>query len=86
MAASFDLVVRAAVPEPPRVSQPRLPAQGGFQFSVSGRAGDAYDVESSSDLATWSRLFSVTNENGTVTVTDPAAPSAARRYYRLKGR
>jgi hypothetical protein len=58
-------------------------AVSSFQFTLTGTAGHAYEVQSTVDFTTWN---SVTNVNldasGTVQITDPSAPAGAYRFYR----
>lgn len=70
--------------------QPRLdvrtPAErirkDGVQLSIRGRIGDAYEVDSSTNLLDWTVLLAYTNGIGSMTITDSAATNASRRFYR----
>jgi hypothetical protein len=52
-----------------------------FSFSINGPAGQVVRVESSTNLASWSTISTLTNSTGTLQFTDPAA-SNVQRYYR----
>jgi hypothetical protein len=59
-------------------------ADGVPQFSIKGGRFTSYDIQASSDLATWSTVSSltVTNLNGTAVSSDPGASGPDRRFYR----
>jgi len=56
---------------------------GGFQFTVSGNAGQTFVVETSTDLVHWSQARTVPN-NGTVTITGSDMSQDARRFFRAR--
>jgi len=65
--------------------QPRftaiVPQPGsGYQLTLTGGSGDHYEIQTSSDLVSWTMLRLLTNANGTVQFTDPAP--ANLRFYR----
>ncbi len=66
--------------QPRFLSIARVPA--GALVTLTGAAGDRYEIQSSSDLANWTPLFSLTNAIGTVQFTDPAAANLTHRFYR----
>ena len=53
----------------------------GLQFAISGQVGRVLDIQTSSNLITWTSLLQTTNTTGTVTITDPDT-NQARRFYR----
>ena len=68
--------------EPPRLVA--TSSNGIPQFSLQGRRGMQYDIETSMNLTAWSLLktATITNLNGTAEVTDANSPSSDRRFYR----
>ena len=60
------------------------PANGRFQVRVTGDAGFAFAVESTSDFSGWNPLNTGANFPGGLTVEDPSSPGALRRYYRAR--
>lgn len=54
----------------------------GFVSTLTGDFGARYEIDASSNLVNWVALTTVTNSFGSVTFTDPAAPSLQRRFYR----
>jgi hypothetical protein len=59
-------------------------ANGGVELRVKSWKGFVYDIEASSDLTSWSRLTTLTNETGVLFFADPPADSDATRFYRLR--
>lgn len=55
----------------------------GFQFTVSGNAGQTYVVETSTNLVHWSTASTVAN-NGTVTITGSSVSQDTRRFFRAR--
>jgi len=70
------------VTEPPRLSVSLT--NDVPQFTLRGGRGFDYAVGRSEDLRAWLSLakLTVTNLNGTVTITDTSTPRAANRFYR----
>ena len=66
--------------------QPRFvsiaPVPAGALVTLTGGAGDRYEVQTSTNLASWTPLFKLTNTTGTVQFTDPAVKSLSHRFYR----
>jgi hypothetical protein len=54
----------------------------GFAAWLNAPAAGTYRIEVSSDLAAWETLVTLTNVSGRVRFLDPAATSAAQRFYR----
>jgi hypothetical protein len=72
------------VTEPPRLQAVgRLP-DGSFQIQLTGGIGFRYAVETSSNLTSWTPWTNVTNTSRTITVNDPSATNATRRFYRAR--
>lgn len=65
------------------VTEPaRLQALGAGAFRAPSWKGMAFEVQTSTDLAQWSPLTTVTNLTGTLQFTDPDAATDFRRFYR----
>src|SRR5262245_53862728 len=73
------------VSEPPRLQAVRGQLDGSFQFQLTGAAGLRYEVQTSSNLSSWTPWMFVTNTSRTMLVTDPSATNAPSRYYRVLG-
>jgi len=58
----------------------KLPGAG-MQFNISGHPGKVIDIQTGSDLMSWTSLFRRTNTTGTAVITDPE-PEQPRRFYR----
>jgi len=54
----------------------------GFRMTLSGLFGARYEIDASSDLASWTRLVTLTNAYGAVQFTDGAAANLLHRFYR----
>jgi hypothetical protein len=68
----------------PQLSNPHTLAGGGFGFTLSGVPQARYFIQASVDLRAWSSIATNTlPAGGTVSVSDPQAPSFGRRYYRV---
>jgi hypothetical protein len=73
----------ACPPPPPSFVSGSLSVSGGvFQATLSGQAS-AYEIQYSSNLASWYVLGNVTMTNGVGTVTDNS-PGTALRFYRAR--
>ena len=60
------------------------PQAGPVRLMLGGTVGDAYSVESSSDMIQWARLTTVTNIYGTVEWVDSKGTNLAERLYRAR--
>ena len=67
---------------PPVVSAPMRQGNGTMDLLVSGDVGKVYGVMVSTDLVHWAVLSVQTNQSGTMTFQDTAAPSYPQRFYR----
>jgi hypothetical protein len=66
------------------VTEPaRLIPQGAGAFQIQCWINQAFDVEASTDLVTWSNVATVTNLTGTLVFEDAEADEYASRYYRV---
>ncbi len=70
------------ITEPPRLMA--SVTNGVPQFSLKGGRGFQYEIDSSSDLTTWSHIgtMTITNLNGMVSIIDPNPPASSQRFYR----
>jgi len=66
--------------QPRFLSIARVPT--GTLVTLTGAAGDQYEIQTSSNLVSWTPLFSLTNATGTIQFTDPSATSLTHRFYR----
>jgi hypothetical protein len=73
------------VTEPPRLQAVRVQPDGSLQLQLAGAAGFRYEVQTSSNLSSWTPRMIVTNTSRTMLVTDPSATNALSRYYRAVG-
>ena len=82
---TLALVITGTVTGPPKpvLSAPTRLGNGQFQFSFSGNPGQNYTLQASSDLVNWSSLITLNSSNSSYTITDPAAASMPRRFYRV---
>ena len=69
----------------PVLSEPRLLSASEFQFLLTGESNVTYAIQFSPDLTNWTTFTNVLQSNGSVTVTDPAAATEPRRFYRARG-
>lgn len=67
---------------PPLVNAPVRQANGTMDVLVSGDVGRVYGMLVSTDLVHWVFLSTQTNQSGTMTFQDPAAPGYPHRFYR----
>ena len=68
----------------PTLSDGTRTADGKFQFTLHGSAGQNYQVQSSPDLKTWTTVQTVKPDSDQMTVTDTPAAGAASTYYRVE--
>jgi hypothetical protein len=76
---SADLTVE---PGPPVLSDPLSLSAAEFQFRLTGDSNQTYAVQFSGDLTNWTTFTNVPYTIAPVTITDPAAGTASRRFYR----
>ena len=74
------------VTEPARLEPHVTQANGLVELRVKSWKGFAYDVETSNDLKSWTRLTTLTNETGTLSFADALALGQAQRFYRAVGK
>jgi plastocyanin len=68
----------------PTLSDAVRTADGKFQFTLHGTAGQTYQVQASADLKTWNMIQTVKPDSDHMTVTDTPAAGAASTYYRAQ--
>jgi hypothetical protein len=68
--------------EPPRLLA--TTTGGAPQFSLKGGRGFQYEIDSSTDLSTWSSnsIVTITNLNGMAAIIDPNSSASSQRFYR----
>jgi hypothetical protein len=72
-----------SITEPPRLTALRSSTEGRFSMQITSWAGFHIDIETSSDLTTWSPWTTVTTTNRITQIDDPAGTVPARRFYRV---
>ena len=62
------------------------PASGQFQFQITGDAGRTYAVQTSTNLnsTNWTTLTNLLNPYGTISYTNPGAPSPSQLFFRAR--
>lgn len=73
------------VTEPPWLQAAGQLPEGTFQLLLAGGVGLRYNIQTSSDLKTWTPWITLTNTNRTMTVLDSATTNSPRRFYRALG-
>jgi hypothetical protein len=68
---------------PPVFHEPQLLAGGSFRLLLEGSINQAYNVEVSDDLKTWTTLTTLTSTNGVVFFED-AISNGPSRFYRAR--
>jgi Leucine-rich repeat (LRR) protein len=66
----------------PTLTLPLRLGGGQFQFTINSPPGQVFQVQVSTNLATWTLLRSVTNNTGVLTFTDSSA-AGTHQFYRL---
>jgi hypothetical protein len=69
-------------PAPPQCSEPAF-SGGRFQFQVNGAAGFNYTVQGSTNLMTWTNLFTTNPAVLPFTWSDAASSNCPARFYRV---
>jgi N-acetylneuraminic acid mutarotase len=77
-AAFFALVTYRPVPV---LNQPSSPGAGQFQFRVGGTTNEIYAIQFTTNLISWTSLFSTNPAGGAFNFIDPDATNGTR-YYR----
>jgi hypothetical protein len=70
--------------EPPVLSVVGMDGLGRFQLSMTGRQGQIYALDYSSNLVQWTELTGFTATNRVTLLYDPGAAVAQRRFYRAR--
>jgi hypothetical protein len=85
--SDYSAEVSYMVPNP-ALSQVKLLVTPGKQFilTITGQAGQTYNIQASQDLITWTVIGTVTmGASGSLNFTDTNAASFSRRFYRIQG-
>lgn len=69
---------------PPTLTAPVVNQGGVFQFQLNSETGGQYTIEKSTDLSSWIPFLSVTNVQGTSTLTDPEPITNASMFFRAE--
>jgi len=79
---------------PPRLISPAIQARGAlqagafqigaFKMGITGKAGQRYAVQGTSDFSTWTTLATLTNTTGTVEFVDDTNAGVSHRFYRAE--
>ena len=56
--------------------------EGNFQLEVSGQKGQKFDIYTSNNLITWTKISSLTLSSSTYNFTDSTSQGQTRRFYR----
>jgi thiol-disulfide isomerase/thioredoxin len=82
---AIDAVLAPVVvpPTPPQLSPGTLTSPTTFTFQITGEAGRAYRIESSSDLSRWAPVRSFRSESATETVSVSLALEEPRHFFRV---
>lgn len=80
---SLDITTVGLLNYPPaELLTATISATGEFRFSISGRLGEMYLIQTSTDLVNWTDLSTLTLSDGTAQFADPQTGSHPRRFYR----
>jgi len=82
---SFDVIVqRKAASAPPRITSPRLWADGRFSFEFTAEPGRAYTIEASPDLTNWESVVVLPADGqGHGEFSESLPAKLYNRYYRM---
>jgi surface antigen/GH25 family lysozyme M1 (1,4-beta-N-acetylmuramidase) len=75
---------RTVLSLPLQISNPKVNADGEFQYTINTENGRTYLFEASDDLRTWTLLESRTSLSGSAKFTDSAPPNLRQRFYRVR--
>jgi hypothetical protein len=76
-------VARLAMDWPPRMEEPRLRADGAFEFHLVGPADSEFVVDISTNLTDWTPFRTNFTGNGWVEFLDPEDGTSSNRFYRF---
>jgi hypothetical protein len=68
--------------QPPAMSQPRVGADGSFEFELRGELNRRYEVQVTSDFVRWDRAGLVEQSAPVITVVDPESKGLSMAFYR----
>jgi hypothetical protein len=77
-------VATLALAAPPVLITPQLVLNGQMRFTLSGRTGLSYAIETTTNMMDWTQTRSYTNITGDVTFTETNALSAPFRAFRAR--
>jgi uncharacterized delta-60 repeat protein len=74
----------AEAPSTVQLGSPWLLSDARFSFTIIGGASRTFSIQTSSNLANWTDLQTVTPASASFEFIDPSPGSEARRFYRLR--
>jgi hypothetical protein len=81
----FSGEISYTVPGPPAELQFGVTPAGQFVLTVSGPAGQTYEIQATQDFQTWTVIGTATvDADGSLDFTDPDAPGLSSRFYRIQ--
>lgn len=82
---NYSVMVESGTSIPTRLEVLPGNVGGAFKILVHGEGGLSYRIEASADFRSWTELLTFTGPaNGVLEFHDNAAPSFARRFYRVR--
>ncbi len=78
----YRVVVPGVAPQALLLAGPGRLGAGQFQFTILSAPGQVLRIETATGLAGWTTLATLTNTNGSMQFTDPAATNFNQRFYR----
>lgn len=78
--------VTVASPEPPKVGSATLLANGQFQLTLTGVAGQSFVIEKSIDLKSWEPVLTNSFQNSLYQFIDSSATNAPYQFYRARSK
>jgi hypothetical protein len=65
------------------VASAQMQSNGIFSMTVNGAIGSTNRIWYSADLVNWQLLSTVSNSTGSITIEDPTAQTASKRFYKV---
>jgi hypothetical protein len=82
--ANYTVDLVGKVYPPPTLSVPSVNPAGYFQFQLNSETWGQYAIQKSTDLANWTPMFTVTNVQGTIVVTNPEPIDGVSEFFRAQ--
>jgi hypothetical protein len=80
--ASGQIVLRISPSQRAFLSAPKRLSDGTFQFLLNGQIGQAYEINSSSNLTSWTAIATLVSTNPSIIFIDSSATNSVRQFYR----